>query len=76
MGDNTNILLIVALALALVFLFSSCSLKCGSAEGYWSLPFAGGDVRTFAPDPHRIEGPLGYAMDEADMSEENGDYPI
>lgn len=76
--DTLTIFFIVLLAVVALFVFSSCTLSCNSStEGYWSLPFGGGDVRTYAPDPHRIEGPLGRALDESDMGEgDSGDYPM
>jgi len=72
--DSVSLILILVLVGVLLFAFSSCQLTCGSSsEGYWSLPFAGGDIRTYAPDPKKIEGKLGEAVDEADMS---GGYPL
>ena len=76
-GDKTLIVVLVLVVLIVFLVFSSCSSKCRtSEEGYWSLPFSGGDVVTNYPDPHRIETPLWKAMDQADMSDENDDYPI
>ena len=71
---NTQVIIIVLVLIGLLFLFSSCSLKCGS-ENYLSLPFAGGDVRTFQKDPHMIEDPLWREMDSLDTSQGMGDYP-
>lgn len=72
--NGVSLLLIFILIGVLLYICSSCQMKCGpSSEGYWSLPFAGGDVRTYAPDPKKIEGKLGHAMDETDMG---GGYPL
>jgi len=74
--EDKQIFLLILLLVALLVIFSSCSLKCGSnSETYLSLPFAGGDVRSYQPDPKMIEGPLWRAMDSADMNEGVGDYP-
>ena len=71
MIDNASL---IVLLLVLVAVVVCAHLMCNrSSEGYWSLPFAGGDIRTYAPDPHRIEGKLGRAMDETDIS---GGYPL
>ncbi len=66
------ILLIFVIVIVLWFGYST-----NESENYWTLPFAGGDVRTFAPDPRKIEGPVGRVMDEVDMDKgDEGDYPI
>lgn len=64
--DNTIVLILV---IVLILGLALCGQKY--REGYWSLPFAGGDIRTYAPDPHRIEGPLGYALDQVDMGNDS-----
>ena len=72
--DNITILLVLIIVVVLLYMASSYKLTCGqNNENYLSLPFAGGDIRTYSPDPHRIEGRLGRAMDESDMS---GGYPL
>ena len=76
-GNKTLTVVLILVLLLIFFIFSSCSSKCCiSEEGYWSLPFAGGDVVTDYPDPRRIESPLWKAMDQTDMSDEDDDYPV
>lgn len=68
-----NVIIIVIVIVVIVALFCTSS----SNEGYWSLPFAGGDVITDNPDPHMIEDETGRVMDEVDMDEgSQGDYPM
>nr|QBK86415.1 MAG: hypothetical protein LCMAC102_02100 [Marseillevirus LCMAC102] len=67
-----NCLTILLIFVIVFVLWFWCSTN--KIEDYWTLPFAGGDVRTFTPDPRRIEGPIGEVLDEVDMDE--GDYPI
>lgn len=75
-SNNLALPLILVLVGLVVYGLVSCQMKCDKyppKEKYWSLPFAGGDVRTFASDPHRIEGPIGRVMDETDAS---SGYPL
>ena len=57
----------------LVFFFVSRSPS--DAEGYWSLPLAGGDVIVDDVDPHKIEGPIGHELDRVDGGD-GGEYPL
>lgn len=69
---NRDIIFSIIIFIALVGLLHIMSSK-GNMEGYWSLPFGGGEVRTYAQDPHKIESPLGIAMDEQD---DNSTWPL
>lgn len=68
--DLLTVIIILAVAGLLIWMFTPCRVECGiSPESYMSLPFAGGDIRTYAPDPHRIEDKLWRTMDEEDSSQ-------
>lgn len=76
-SDTSIILVIVVIAIVLFFVFSKCKMKCGcsSDERYYSLPFAGGAIRTYGPDKPRIESGLWQSMDQVDEGVGN-EYPL
>ena len=68
--DLLQFVIVLIVAVFVVWLLSG---MCGKDEGYMSLPFAGGAVRSYAPDPHRIEDQLWRDMDEDDGGKQ---YPL
>ena len=67
-SKDHHICFLISILILILVLFS-----CRS-EGYLSLPFAGGSIRTFNNNQHKIEGPLGRALNEVD--DPSNDYPI
>lgn len=75
---NTILIFILVVIFAFVMYYPLLWRYSVSAkEGYWSLPFSGGDVITDNPDPHMIEDETGRVMDRVDMDEGDSgdDYP-
>ena len=76
-SDTSIILVIIVIVVVLFFAFSRCKIKCGcsSEERYYSLPFAGGAIRTYGPNKPRIESGLWKSMDQTDEGVGNM-YPL
>lgn len=74
---NTILLIILVVLYAIAWFGVPLMYSKQEREGYWSLPFSGGDVITDNPDPHMIEDETGRVMDRVDMDEGDSgdDYP-
>lgn len=67
-------ILIALLVSALIITLIIASAR--PVDGYISLPFGGGAIRTYGQNPQRIESPLWQSMDALDDPSEGKDYPI
>jgi len=71
--QGCTIILLIILFLMLWYIF----FRDGK-EGYWTLPFAGGDVRTFGPEQHKISSVMRNEMSayDMDLGPDGSDYPL
>lgn len=73
--SNVFLLLLSLVALGvMIYMIVLAYRQKGGQEGYWSLPYAGGDVIVDSDvEQHKIEGPMGRAMDRIDSDQ---GYPL
>lgn len=76
MSSGTEVVIVLLILIVVLLLLTGCSRKCrlddGSSDqvdGYLTLPFSGGAIRTYGKDPSRIESPLWQSMNSVDDPE-------